>query len=138
MFGREIFELLHFKLEKELLSFVRRLKRSKKNGNYGLLDALTKEDASKCLIIRNESSSADPCLSLEAQSGTRQIMIRYKTQLGRSDSSGRTKSLASCIHVPYLCYLYQARLHFRIAKSQLSKLRYKNYATDKRAIRIGH
>ena len=52
----------NFKLEKELLSFVRRLKRSKKNGNYGLLDALTKEDASKCLIIRNESSSAEPFL----------------------------------------------------------------------------
>ena len=78
------------------------------------------------------------------QSRIRQIMIRYKTQLGRSDSSGRTKSLASCIHVPYLCYLYQARLLFWIVKSQLailngnSKLRYENYATDKRAIRIGH
>ena len=54
----------NFKLRKELLSFVRRLKRSKKNGNYGLLDALTKEDASKCLIIRNgsplNSTSTEP------------------------------------------------------------------------------
>ena len=50
-------------LLKELLSFVRRLKRSKKNGNYGLLDALTKEDASKCLIIRIESLSVEHWLS---------------------------------------------------------------------------